>query len=91
MSERDLFFANITKFSPKTKDTLKWLLDEYPSLICIPNEFELHYQRAALVQQLADEKQPLNMTAFERGLKHMGLKCVQTTHKEYVKVWKQTR
>lgn len=91
MSERDLFFEKISKPAPKTTTTLKWLLDEYPTLVSIPNEFELHYQRAALMQKLADEKQKLNMTAFERGLKHIGLKCVQTTHKEYVKVWKQTR
>ena len=89
-SERDLFFARLKQQRKSIAlNNLKWLLDEFPTLVSIENDgYELVYHRMALIQTFAVQRITFNMTAFERGLKHLGLKCVQTTHKVYVKKWR---
>lgn len=85
--ERDAFFAQLKPRKTNTLVNLKWLLDEHPTLVQIVGNNELHYQRSALVQVLRNDS-GFNLTAFERGLKHLGLRCVQTTHHVYVKKWR---
>lgn len=88
--ERDAFFAQLKPRKTKTLFNLKWLLDEHPTLIQIVGNNELHYQRSVLVYVLRknSEYRGFNLNAFERGLKHLGLRCVQTTHHVHVKKWR---
>ena len=75
--------------------TVSRLILKFPDFIYVilvqDGNFELHYHRKALLAELTAYG-TFNMTSFERGLKHAGLRVIQTTHgKVAIKKWTTKR
>lgn len=87
------FLKKVLKSRSKPAMWLQELLHRYPELVKVVlddnNEYELRICRPLLVHAVEEDKFDINFPSFERGLKHIGFYCTQTTHGGNVwKTWK---
>jgi hypothetical protein len=71
---------------------LQFWMRHYPELVTLKNGDEIHISREQLRMRLQSDNPSIQLTSIERGLKHAGLKVIQSTHGQVsVKIWKVNR
>jgi hypothetical protein len=79
-----MHLRSLVLFDHKVIGELKIFLVTYPDVMSVQYDengsYELQYLRLELVKIMHQKFPLLHITAFERGLKHLGFKVMQTTH-----------